>query len=95
MLRMPNFTFVPVDEALGGMAAELAATHQIRGCDAVYVALAQQLAAPLVTLDGEQRQRALAVVVMQTPTVALAALLRRVGDQGTNNGACQLNLMAV
>lgn len=76
--RFPNFTLVPVDEALGGTAAEIAADHQIRGCDAVYVALAQQLAAPLVTLDIEQRQRAAAVVVAQTPTDALAALTHRI-----------------
>jgi len=79
--RIPNFTFIPVDEPLGGLAAEIAAAHQIRGCDAIYVALAQQLGAPLVTLDGEQRQRAPAVVVAQTPAAALAALTHRAAGQ--------------
>ncbi len=69
--RHPNFVFVPVDETLGELAAETAATYQIRGCDALYVALAQQLDVTLVTLDAEQRQRGLAVVTTQTPEAAL------------------------
>lgn len=72
--RMPNFIFVPVDEPLGELAAEIAATHQIRGCDAVYVALAHRLSAPLVTLDAEQRRRAPAVVAAQTPAATLTTL---------------------
>ncbi len=64
--RVPSFIFVPVDETLGDLAAEVAAEQQIRGCDAVYVALAQQLDAILVTLDGEQRQRAPATVLADT-----------------------------
>lgn len=71
---IPGFAFVPVGEELGELAAEIAAVHQIRGCDAVYVALAQQLGAPLVTLDGEQRERAPAIVVAQAPSAALAAV---------------------
>jgi predicted nucleic acid-binding protein len=39
--RIPNFIFVPVDDTLGKLAAEIAASQQIRGCDAVCVALAQ------------------------------------------------------
>lgn len=71
--RVPNFVFLPVDEALGDLAAEVAASQQVRGCDAIYIALAQQLSATLVTLDGEQRQRAPAVVLAQTPAEALLA----------------------
>jgi predicted nucleic acid-binding protein len=72
--RVPNFVFVPVDETLGQQAAEIAAGLQIRGCDSVYVALAQQLGATLITLDGEQRQRAPASVRAQTPSEALSAI---------------------
>ncbi len=79
--RVPNFLFVPVDETLGGLAAEVAAAQQIRGCDAVYVALAQQLSAILVTLDGEQRQRAPAAVFARTPEEALATVTGRASDQ--------------
>lgn len=79
--RTPNFTFVPIDETLGELAAEMAAAHQIRGCDAVYVALAQHLGAILVTLDGEQRQRAPEEVVARTPAAALAAFTQRASGQ--------------
>ena len=78
--RVPNFTFVSVDEVLGQQAAEIAAVYQIRGCDSVYVALAQQLGATLITLDSEQRQRAPASVLAQTPSEALSAIgARRAG----------------
>ena len=72
--RIPNFIFVPVDEMLGDLAAEVAAAQQVRGCDAVYIALAQQLSAILVTLDAEQRQRAPAAVLARTPAEALLAV---------------------
>jgi predicted nucleic acid-binding protein len=57
----------PVTEALALRAGQIAAEHRIRGCDAVYVALAHQLAMPLVTLDRQQRERGAAVVETQTP----------------------------
>jgi predicted nucleic acid-binding protein len=38
-------------------AAELAAALQLRGADSFYVATAQQLNAPLLTFDKEQRTR--------------------------------------
>jgi predicted nucleic acid-binding protein len=75
--RVPNFVFVPVDETLGRQAAEIAAGRQIRGCDSVYVALAQRLGATLITLDSEQRQRAPAAVLAQTPSEALSVLAAR------------------
>lgn len=59
---------------LGHLAAELAAQHQIRGCDAIYVALAQQRGATLITLDNQQRQRVPPNVVARTPAEELAAL---------------------
>lgn len=55
MQRVPHFEFVPVDDGLGQLAAEFAADYLIRGCDAVYVALAEQRNARLVTLDRQQR----------------------------------------
>ncbi len=44
----------PVTQALATRAAKIAAEQKIRGCDAIYVALAQQLGMELVTLDGDQ-----------------------------------------
>jgi predicted nucleic acid-binding protein len=74
--RVPHFEYVPVDGALGRLAAELAAQHQIRGCDAVYVALAQQRQATLVTLDRQQRDRVPSDVIARTPAEELMELGR-------------------
>ena len=56
-----------VTEALAVRAAEIAAGQKIRGCDSIYVALAEQLEMELVTFDGQQLERAAAVVVTRTP----------------------------
>jgi predicted nucleic acid-binding protein len=72
--RLPGLSVVGVDEQLGDSATTLAAYRRIRGCDAVYVALAQVLEAHLITLDHQQRERAPRNVVAQTPTEALATL---------------------
>ena len=58
---------VSVAETLGDLAAGLAAKYRIRGCDAVYVALAQAQHAVLVTLDRQQRERTLTAVPAYTP----------------------------
>jgi predicted nucleic acid-binding protein len=58
---------VPVSEALGARAAEIAADHRIRGCDAIYVALADQLGDTLVTLDRQQLERAAGRVQVMRP----------------------------
>jgi predicted nucleic acid-binding protein len=63
---------IVVDVALGDLAAEIAAKQRIRGCDAVYVALARVEQAVLVTLDGQQRERAPSNVTARTPAQALA-----------------------
>ncbi|QLQ05955.1 MAG: type II toxin-antitoxin system VapC family toxin [Anaerolineae bacterium] len=67
-----DLEFVSVDERLAGIAATIAARQRIRGCDAIYVALAQQQRAVLITLDNEQRQRAPATVAAWTPEELLA-----------------------
>jgi predicted nucleic acid-binding protein len=72
--RVPQFQFVPVDSALGDLAAEIAAQYRIRGCDAVYVALAQQRAATLITLDRQQRDRVPPHVIARSPAEELAEL---------------------
>lgn len=60
-----------VDTTLGNHATELAARQRIRGCDAVYVALADRERAVLITLDGQQRQRASSSIAVRTPAQAL------------------------
>jgi predicted nucleic acid-binding protein len=57
----------PVTEALAALAAQIAAEQKIRGCDAIYVALASQLEMELVTQDGQQLERGAAVVATRTP----------------------------
>jgi predicted nucleic acid-binding protein len=58
---------VPVMPALAARAAAIAADHQLRGCNAVYVALAEELADCLVTLDQQQLERGAAVVTTRCP----------------------------
>lgn len=48
---------IPVTIAMAERAAIIAADHRIRGCDAVYIALADQLGDCLVTLDRLQLER--------------------------------------
>jgi predicted nucleic acid-binding protein len=57
----------PVTEALAARAAEIASEQKLRGCDAIYVALARQLDMELVTLDHQQLERGSAVVRTRTP----------------------------
>jgi predicted nucleic acid-binding protein len=58
---------VPVTPAMAERAATIAANHQIRGCDAIYLALAEQLDDILVTLDQQQLERGAAVVTTRQP----------------------------
>ncbi len=72
----PGVRIVIVDESLGNLATEVAAAYRIRGCDAVYVALAQMKHAVLITLDGQQRERAPIQVRARTPAGELAVIDR-------------------
>jgi len=56
-----------VTAGLAERAATIAADDQIRGCDAIYVALAEQLDDHLVTLDQQQLERGAAVVTVYKP----------------------------
>ncbi len=68
LLRTPRLTVVPLDAGLGDRAAELAALLQLRGHDAVYVAVAQARGVPLVTWDQEVVARASTVVTVLQPS---------------------------
>lgn len=57
----------PVTEALATRAAEIAANQRIRGCDAVYVALARDLGQTLVTWDAQQLERGAEVATVTRP----------------------------
>jgi len=58
---------LPVTPALASRAAGIAANHRIRGCEAIYVALADQLDDYLVTWDQQQLERAAAIVNVHPP----------------------------
>jgi predicted nucleic acid-binding protein len=62
---------VPVDAGLARLGAATASTLKLRGCDAIYVALAQRLGVPLITWDREQRERGGMVIQAMTPEQAL------------------------
>lgn len=68
----PDLKMVSVDEALANAAVTMAARQRIRGCDAIYVALAQERWAVLITLDNEQRLRVPSDVTAWTPSELLA-----------------------
>ncbi|CAN5763815.1 hypothetical protein BH10CHL1_BH10CHL1_39990 [soil metagenome] len=72
--RQVHVEIVNIDERLGYLAADLAAQQHIRGCDAVYVALAQMRNAILITLDQEQRQRVPPGITARTPAEELGFL---------------------
>lgn len=67
-----NFVVIPVDVDLAESAGDIALSQHLKGCDAIYVALARRLKVPLVTLDREQRDRAPADVEVLLPDEALA-----------------------
>ena len=67
LARSQVVELVPVSLALAERAAAIAADHRIRGCDAVYVALAEQLDERLVTLDGQQLERGASVAATASP----------------------------
>ena len=72
--QLRGLRIVTIDENLGGLAAQTAASYRIRGCDAVYVALSLTLNATLITLDRQQRERSPQTVIAQTPGELLSSL---------------------
>ncbi len=63
----PNLRLVDIDRTLAARAAELVADLGLRGCDAVYVALAESLDDELVTLDRDQLRAATQLVRARLP----------------------------
>lgn len=74
ILGLPHLTVVPIDERVARQAVAMATHHGLRGADALYVAVAAQYGAHLVTLDGEQLRRAPAAVHACKPDAATARL---------------------
>lgn len=61
----------PLNDALATLAASIAAQRQLRGADAIYVALAAQDDSELITLDREMLERAPGSVTATTPSAWL------------------------
>jgi predicted nucleic acid-binding protein len=55
---LPGLQLVEMEHSLLQEAAQLAAELGLRGADSTYVAVAARLDVPLVTLDGDQKERA-------------------------------------
>ena len=68
--RMPTVRLVALAQTGAVLAARLAALLRLRGADAVYVALATELAMTLVTWDREQLERAANAARVRTPSTA-------------------------
>jgi len=60
-------TLLPLSIAFSETAASVAITYSLRGADAVYVALARQESAPLITLDDEMLKRSTPAILAMTP----------------------------
>ena len=69
VLALPRVRRHALNDALADRAAALAARCRLRGADAIYVALAEELDQPLVTLDQEILDRSSGVIGTTTPAV--------------------------
>ena len=67
LLQSQVVELLPVTITLAERAAAIAADYRVRGCDAVYVALAEQFGDTLVTLDRQQFERGGVVVAVHQP----------------------------
>jgi predicted nucleic acid-binding protein len=76
---LPHLTVVALTPAMARQAAELAATHRLRGADAVYLAVARRYGTTLVSRDDEQRMRGSAITTCQTPAEALGGRQKGTG----------------
>jgi predicted nucleic acid-binding protein len=67
LARSEAIELIPITMVMAEQAAQTAAQRRIRGCDAVYIALAVQLNDTLVTLDRQQLERGAALVTVRAP----------------------------
>ena len=69
--QYPRLQLVALTLPLAQRAVQIAAMHQLRGADAVYVAVAGAVGARVITWDVEMLDRGAAVVPTATPTMWL------------------------
>ncbi len=63
----PGMTLVPLDQQRAQQAAYIGATYRLRGADSVYVALAAEFGATVITWDTEMLTRGAGAVSVLTP----------------------------
>jgi predicted nucleic acid-binding protein len=71
--RLDHLSLISLDVRLAEEAARVAATHRLRGSDAVYAAVALRFGATLVTHDREQRERLDPVLAARYPAEIIGA----------------------
>ncbi len=69
--RLPSLRLVPVDDYTAAAAIQLATELFLKGADAIYVAVAEQLGITLISLDNEHHTRATARIVVQRPAISI------------------------
>ena len=70
LFSVPTLHLVSIDHTLAIQASRIAAKHQLRGADAIYIAVAADLNIPLISWDREQNTRASSLVNTYTPQSA-------------------------
>lgn len=65
--NVPNFVFTPVDRNLADRSVEIILKTELRGADALYVALAVSYGIPLITLDKEQLSKGKKIAEVREP----------------------------
>ncbi len=70
---MGNVQFVALESSWAHHAARVAASHRLRGADAIYCTVAKEAGATLITWDAELLERGAAAVRTMTPAEWLAA----------------------
>jgi predicted nucleic acid-binding protein len=64
---LPNFSFVPVDSHLANLASWIISKTNLKGTDAIYVALAYDYNFELITLNNEQLEKGKKLVKVRKP----------------------------
>ena len=67
IVAQPLVALVPVAGSLVARAAHICIQQRLKGCDAIYVALAAELDDALITFDNEQLERGGAVARVERP----------------------------
>lgn len=76
IVSQSGLQLVPITKTLAQRAAYIAVRQRLRGADSVYVAVAEESGATLITWDNEMLKRAPGVVTTITPAEWLAQQLR-------------------